>query len=75
MGYPIDIAKLPLTKDTKNLLIGLMERFDNCLDWDNPGTGVIWTDEENLNFRNDALSALYRARDEIGHDFVIVDEI
>ena len=75
MGYPVDLDQLLLSTKTYKLLFNLMNRFDSCLDLDNPGAGVIWTEEEKSEFHKDSLIALKILREELGDEYVIVDEL
>ena len=75
LGYPINLEQLPLTSKSKNLLIKLMEKFDTCLDWQNPGAGVVWNKEDEIEFHKEALVALDTIREELGEEYIVVEDL
>jgi hypothetical protein len=72
--YPVDHHELPLSPETLARLEALVDRFDGCLDWDDPGGPGGWSVDDARRFEADADVELERLRAELGEAFEIVAE-
>lgn len=61
-GYAVDHDALPLTDDTRVWLEGLIEWFDESINWDDPGGPSPWNAVERANFAQAAAEGLARLR-------------
>ncbi|ALV33895.1 hypothetical protein [Streptomyces sp. CdTB01] len=73
-GYPCDLARLPISRETRDELARLSEWYQSSIDWDYPPNPSPWSDEESRRFKQQALGALDVLRRELGAGFVVRDE-
>lgn len=80
-GFAIEADSLPLSTNTQRWLQHLIAWYDTSLNWDDPGSATLWSDEEQARFRlaaqegvtrlqNELASAGYEVCDESGTAFV-----
>lgn len=68
----IDPATLPLTEDTRRALASWIERYDQTLDWSDPGNSPPMPVEFWESFRAEGRQLLHRLREELGPGFTVV---
>ncbi|WP_030929821.1 hypothetical protein [Streptomyces sp. NRRL S-646] len=73
-GYPTDLARLPVSPDTRAELARLSEWYQSSLDWKNPSGPSPWSDDELQLFKQQALAALHVLRRELGAGWIVRDE-
>lgn len=73
-GYPVDLARLPISPETRAELARLSERYQSSIDWAYPPDPSPWSDEELQLFKRQALTALDVLRRELGAGWVVRDE-
>lgn len=64
-GYAVDHHALPIGALMKAALDDLIARYDTWLDWNNPGSGGLWSDEDRNAFNFAARECLHRLRNEL----------
>ncbi|MCT9094101.1 hypothetical protein N4G70_35430 [Streptomyces sp. ASQP_92] len=73
-GYPLDLARLPISHDLRDRLSALIVRYDTSLNWDYPPNPGPWREAECLDFNAAVRQALGRLRTELGPVWHIHDE-
>lgn len=73
-GYPIEPDRLPISHDLRDVLRGLIARYDTSLNWDYPPDLGPWREAECRNFDEAVGQALGRLRTELGPAWQIYDE-
>ncbi|MFI6662135.1 hypothetical protein ACIBL8_42245 [Streptomyces sp. NPDC050523] len=73
-GYPCDLARLPITPETRAELARLSEWYHESIDWGYAPDPSPWSDEAPQRFRQQALSTLDVLRRELGAGWVVRDE-
>lgn len=73
-GYPCDLARLPISAETRAELARLSKRYQSSIDWDYPPNPSPWSDEELRLFKQQALAALEVLRRELGAGWIVRDE-
>ena len=73
-GYAVDPEELPLTAETREAVDGLIARFDEGVDWNDPMVPGPWSRTEELEFAEAARDVLARVRRELGQEFEVRDE-
>jgi len=68
----VSLEDLPLTSELKQFLYSLSEEFDKALNWNEPQSPLLWSDEEKINFYRKAHEGYRRLRDELGDDYDII---
>ena len=64
--FAIELAQLPLSRNTQVWLLYLLAWFDTSLDWDDPGNaGSHWSAQEQLRFVQAARHGLQLLRAEL----------
>lgn len=70
-GYPVDISKLPVSEELKNELEHLASWHDKALNWAEPNSDLLWTEEQTEEFLLAAKAAYQKVCLELGSDYVI----
>ncbi len=70
----VDLDALPLPAETLRRLAALVQRYDESIDWDDPGGPSPWTPAEQQEFTGEARAVLALLRSELGGEFDVVDE-
>jgi len=65
-GYPVDLADLPISKELKEKLERLIRVHDEALNWDDPGSGLVWREAQIEAFRAEALEAYEQLGRQLG---------
>ncbi|MEU9336622.1 hypothetical protein AB0D49_26220 [Streptomyces sp. NPDC048290] len=73
-GYAIELDRLPISDDLREVLLRLMHRFDTSLNWRNPNAPGPWREEECQDFNEAVYQVLGRLRAELGPDWLIYNE-
>jgi hypothetical protein len=73
-NYPIDEYKLPVSKTLQKRIQFILAWHDTFLDWDDVPQPSQWCDRESKAFSLAAQEVLTLLRQELGHEFEIVDE-
>ncbi|MCX5048131.1 MULTISPECIES: hypothetical protein [unclassified Streptomyces] len=73
-GYPVDLALLPISSETRDELAGLSRRYQSSINWEYPPDPSPWSDDELRQFKQQALTALEVLRRELGQGWVVRDE-
>ncbi|MGW8973105.1 hypothetical protein [Streptomyces platensis] len=73
-GYPCDLARLPISAETRAELARLSKWYQSSIDWDYPPNPSPWSDEELRLFKQQALAALEVLRRELGAGWIVRDE-
>lgn len=69
--YPVEIDKLPISYELKGYLAKLVERHDMALNWDNPSGDLMWSEEEQRHFIEDATDGYKRLCRELGDKYLV----
>ena len=69
LGTPIYLDKLPLSENLKKDLEELCEIHNSVLDWSDPTSESLWTDNQKVSFDNKAKSLFNEALDELGDNY------
>lgn len=70
-GSPVDVESLPLTKELQRTLLHLIEWHDEALNWDDPASDLLWTEEEKAEFTKEAMHGYERLCRELKDDYLI----
>ncbi|ORX85548.1 hypothetical protein BCR32DRAFT_265604 [Anaeromyces robustus] len=70
-GYPIDISLLPITEELKNEIQRLVTLHRTALNWDDPGSGLLWSDEQITDFLNETKIVYQQLCKELGSDYEV----
>lgn len=73
-GYPVALEHLPLAPAIEQLAVGLLDRYDASLDWDDPTGPPVWSQQERDCFIRDSEKLLQQLRACLGEEFHIKDE-
>lgn len=73
-GRPTDLARLPITPETRAELTRLCQWFESSLDQSYPPNPCPWPDAEKQLFKQQAYAALEALRRELGAGWVVRDE-
>ncbi|MER0443560.1 hypothetical protein ABR738_03080 [Streptomyces sp. Edi4] len=73
-GYPVELDRLPISHDLRDVLYGLIARYDTALNWDYPPDPGPWREAECHHFNEAVRQALSRLRAELGPAWQIHDE-
>jgi hypothetical protein len=73
-NYPIGIEALPLPKLLKEEIQQLVLRYDQFIDWSNPGGPSPWNKSEKDEFDAWVERVILRLREELGDDFLLLDQ-
>ncbi|MFJ3644235.1 hypothetical protein ACIPRD_31455 [Streptomyces sp. NPDC090108] len=73
-GYPIELDRLPISRDLRDCLHRLMERYDTSLNWNYPPDPGPWREAECRDFNEAVHRALDTLRTELGPAWHIHDE-
>jgi len=70
-GYPIKTSLLPISQELKDEMIRLGQLHNDALNWDDPGSGLIWSKEQISEFLKEAKKAYDRLCKELGPDYKV----
>ncbi|MEU1434449.1 hypothetical protein ACFYPA_00085 [Streptomyces sp. NPDC005775] len=73
-GYPVELHRLPISHDLRDVLRRLIARYDTSLNWDYPPDPGPWREAECHNFNEAVRQVLGRLRTELGPAWQIYDE-
>lgn len=73
-GYAIESSSLPFSRQLMDKLNGLQEEFGTILDWEDPASGCIWTEQHKLDFLERANEVCREIQQELGSEFEIINE-
>jgi len=73
-GYAIDMAQLPLARETQKQAEDLIAWFDQSLNWEYPPDPGPWSQDERRRFDEAVEQFVDRARIELGAEFEVVNE-
>jgi hypothetical protein len=73
-GYPVELDDLDVPPAAKDLAFDLLRRFDISLNWDDPASPPIWSDQDRDRFTSDSKRLLTQLSEHLGQDFRIKDE-
>ena len=74
-GYKVRYQDLPLSDSLKEMLAALEARYATYLNWNDPAAPSPWTSEEKQTFLTDAEAAYHTLCEELGHRFLIENEL
>lgn len=72
--YPTECRDLPISENLQRYLYYLAAWYDTSIDWNYPPDPSPWTQDEASSFNDAVKQLLPRLRNELGHQFEIVDE-
>ncbi|MGI5341231.1 hypothetical protein ACQEVS_29435 [Streptomyces sp. CA-181903] len=73
-GYAIEVDRLPVSRDLRDVLNGLIARYDTSLNWNYPPDPGPWREAECQDFNEAVSRALDRLRAELGPEWRVFDE-
>ena len=69
--YPVDLSKLPITPNLLKRLQDLVEWHDEALNWDDPGSGLVWDEAQIATFDEKAIALYHELCQQLGADYEI----
>ena len=69
--YPIETKDLPISQELINLLNKLIAQYDTALNWDEPGSELLWDKMQQVIFEEEAKSAYEQLCVELGPDYEV----
>lgn len=73
-GYPVELSELELPKKMRDKIKEINDRFETCINWDQPNGPAIWTENQRLSFNQAAKDLFLKIQNELGQKFEIIDE-
>lgn len=67
-NYPVDINELPISNELREMLIYLIYKHDEALNWDNHVDELLWSKEEIEKFSKMALAGYEKLCQELADD-------
>lgn len=74
-GYPVELEKLELSKDTIALGNRLISSFDGSINWKDPAGPSPWSEQQRSQFMQESVSFYERLVSELGSEFTVVNEL
>ena len=74
-GYLVSIEKLPLSNETIDKLSHLEEEYGTYLNWDDPASPPLWTEEHKTDFLCRAREVYGDLTKELGNDYDVITEV
>ena len=73
-GYPVDHHLLPLSPDTTTCIDQMATWFQTSLNWGDPGSPLLWQQDECDRFNRAALALFTAIEVELGNEFEVRNE-
>lgn len=69
--YPVDLAELPISPDLLKRLQDLVDWHDEALNWDDPGSDLVWDEVQIKAFDEKAIVLYHELCQELGEEYEI----
>lgn len=68
-GYPVKAEALPISNELVHILQDLIARYDNALNWADPASELLWSDEEKELWYDEVKAAYKTLCSELSPDY------
>jgi len=71
----LPLERFPISNELKTALLALCREYDTCLNWNDPASGLVWTEEQSESFHRRAQAAYDALVKELGSAWEIENKI
>lgn len=69
--YLVELSELPISQNLLKHLQDLIEWHDEALNWDDPGSGLVWNEEQLTEFNEKAIAMYHKLCAELDEEYEI----